>query len=70
MKYRALINQDEDGTFVAEIPTLPGCISQGRTRQEALDNIREAAEAYIESLRGHGEPVPLPITEELVEVGV
>lgn len=68
MKYRVLIEQDEDGVFVAEVPSLPGCISQGGTRAEALENIREAIGVYIESLEAHGEPVPPPITEELVEV--
>ncbi|HEX7317952.1 MAG TPA: type II toxin-antitoxin system HicB family antitoxin [Pyrinomonadaceae bacterium] len=68
MKYRVLIEQDEDGVFVAQVPTLPGCISQGETRAEALENIREAIGLYLESLEAHGEPVPPPITEELVEV--
>ena len=68
MKYRVLIEPDEDGVFVAEVPSLPGCISQGRTRAEALANVREAIAAYIESLEAHGEPVPPPITEELLEV--
>ncbi|HEX7955414.1 MAG TPA: type II toxin-antitoxin system HicB family antitoxin [Pyrinomonadaceae bacterium] len=68
MKYRVLIEQDEDGMFVAEVPSLPGCISQGGTRAEALANIREAIGVYLESLEAHGEPVPPPITEELVEV--
>lgn len=70
MKYRVLIEQDEDGVFVAEVPSLPGCISQGQTRAEALANIREAIGVYLESLESHGEPVPPPITEELVEVEV
>jgi predicted RNase H-like HicB family nuclease len=68
MKYRVLIEQDEDGVFVAEVPALPGCISQGQTRAEATENIREAIAVYIESLAAHNEPVPPPITEELVEV--
>ena len=42
MKYRVFIEQDEDGVFVAEVPALPGCISQGNTRKEALRNIQEA----------------------------
>lgn len=67
MKYRVLIEQDGDGVFVAEVPSLPGCISQGQTRAEALANIREAIGVYLESLESHGEPVPPPITEELVE---
>ncbi len=68
MKYRVNITQDEDGVFVAEVPSLPGCISQGATRTEALANIKEAIAGYIESLEAHGEPVPPPITEEVVEV--
>ncbi|HVF50126.1 MAG TPA: type II toxin-antitoxin system HicB family antitoxin [Pyrinomonadaceae bacterium] len=70
MKYRVLIEQDEDGVFVAEVPALPGCISQGETREQALENISEAIALYIESLLAHNEPVPPPITEELVEVKV
>lgn len=70
MKYRVLIEPDEDGVFVAEVPALPGCISQGKTRTEALENIKEAIAAYLESLAEHDEAVPPPITEELVEVHV
>jgi len=68
MKYRVTITQDEDGVFVAEVPALPGCISQGATRDEAVKNIQEAIQAYLESLKKHKEPVPPPITEEIVEV--
>lgn len=69
MKFRVLLQQDEDGVFVAEVPSLPGCISQGDTRAAALANIREAIEGYLESLRAHGEPIPPPIGEEVVDVG-
>jgi len=58
MKYRVLIGQDEDGVYVAEVPSLPGCISQGQTRSEALDNIKEAIAGYLASLEAHKEPVP------------
>ncbi len=68
MRYRVVIEQDEDGVYVAEVPAMPGCISQGRTRTEAIDNIKEAITAYIESLEAHGEPVPPSISEEVVEV--
>jgi predicted RNase H-like HicB family nuclease len=68
MRYRVLIEQDEDGAFVAEVPALPGCLSQGSTRAEALAGIREAIGLYLESLEAHGEPVPPPITEEIVEI--
>lgn len=70
MKYRVLIEQDEDGVFVVEVPALPGCISQGKTREEALVNIQEAIAVYLESLKAHGEPIPPPIQEEVVEVAV
>ena len=68
MKYRVLLEVDEDGVFVAEVPSLPGCVSQGASRDEALDNIREAISLYVESLEERGEPVPPPINEEVVEV--
>jgi predicted RNase H-like HicB family nuclease len=70
MKYRVLIEQDEDGMYVAEVPSLPGCISQGRTREQAVENIREAIAVYLESLEAHNEPVPPAIIEEVVEVNV
>jgi predicted RNase H-like HicB family nuclease len=68
MKHRVTIEQDEVGIFVAEVPALPGCISQGSTRSEAVKNIKEAIELYIESLEAHGDPVPPSISEEIVEV--
>jgi predicted RNase H-like HicB family nuclease len=48
----------EDGYWVAECPSLPGCISQGETHDEAIANIKEAIALYIESLEAHGETVP------------
>ena len=68
MKFRILIETDEDGVFVAECPTLPGCVSQGKSREEAIENIRDAIQGYLASLQKHGEPVPPPITEEVIEV--
>jgi predicted RNase H-like HicB family nuclease len=70
VKYRVLLEQDEDGVFVAEVPSLPGCVSQGSTRAEALSNVQEAIEGYLESLKAHDEPIPPPIEEEVVEVAV
>ncbi|MBU2444731.1 MAG: type II toxin-antitoxin system HicB family antitoxin [Bacteroidetes bacterium] len=66
MKYRILIEQDEDGVFVAECPSLPGCISQGKTRQEAIENIHDAIKGYLESLKKHNEPISPSIEEEVV----
>lgn len=58
MKYRVTIEQDEDGVFIAECPALPGCISQGLSEFEALENFRDARKGYMESLRKHDEPIP------------
>ena len=68
MKFRILVEPDEDGVFVAQCPSLPGCISQGATRSEAVDNIKDAISGYLASLKKHDEPVPLPISEEVVEI--
>lgn len=68
VKFRVLIEQDEDGVFVATCPSLPGCVSQGKSREEARRNIQDAVEGYIASLKRHGEPVPPPIDEDTVEV--
>ncbi|VVB86139.1 HicB_like antitoxin of bacterial toxin-antitoxin system [uncultured archaeon] len=68
MKFRVLIEQDEDGVFIASVPELPGCISQGKTRSEAISNITDAIQGYLVSLKKHNEPIPPSITEELVEI--
>jgi predicted RNase H-like HicB family nuclease len=68
MKYRVLLERDEDGVFVATCPSLPGCVSQGATREEAIANVREAMEGYLKSLSMHGEPIPPGIGEEVVEI--
>ena len=62
------MEEDEDGFIVASCPELPGCHSQGRTKLEALANVREAIEAYVASMREHGEP--LPYRSELYEVDI
>ncbi len=68
MKYRIVIEEDEDGMFAAECPALPGCVSQGKTRKEALANIKDAIKGYLESLKKHNEPIPPSVYEEMVEV--
>jgi len=68
MKLRVRVSPDEDGMFVAQVPSLPGCISQGSSRQEAIARIREAIALYLESLDAHGDAIPPSIDEEIVEV--
>ena len=61
---KVLLSQDEDGYFVVEVPSLPGCVIQGETREEALANIKEAIDLHIEVLQERGKPVP----EDNIEV--
>lgn len=55
---QVIIYPGEDGYWVAEVPSLPGCISQGKTREEVLANIKEAIQAYINALKEDGIAVP------------
>ena len=68
MKFRIVIEQDEDGKFVVSCPSLPGCWSQGDTRDEAVHNISDAITGYLESLRKNGDPIPPAITEEIIDI--
>ena len=70
MKYTVVIRAGNEGGYVATVPALPGCVSQGRTRRQALRNIREAIEVYIESLLEDGLPVPVQASAQLVNVEV
>lgn len=54
----AIIYRGEDGYWVAECPSLPGCISQGKTKAEAIANIREAIDGWIDTATAHGLSVP------------
>ncbi len=55
---QVVIHPGEDGYWVAECPSLPGCVSQGRSREEAIVNIREAIQGYVAALEEDGLPVP------------
>ncbi|MDO8491293.1 MAG: type II toxin-antitoxin system HicB family antitoxin [Dehalococcoidia bacterium] len=57
MKFAVVFEQHEEGYIVVSCPALPGRHSQGRTREEAVANIREAIQGYIASMRKHGEPL-------------
>ena len=62
VKYRVVLEPQEEGGYTVFVPTLPGCVSQGESAKEAMANIREAIEVYLESLRERG--IPLPRVEE------
>ena len=53
-----LLYTDEDGNWIAEVPSLPGCVSDGKTRDQAMERVREAIEVYIEALEQDNLPVP------------
>jgi predicted RNase H-like HicB family nuclease len=55
---QVLIYQGEDGWWIVECPSLPGCISQGKTKEEAINNTKEAIQGYIKALEEDGKPVP------------
>lgn len=67
-EYQVVLTPEEGGGYSVSVPALPGCTSQGGTREEALEMIREAIELYLESLEAHGDPVPGPIEIERVTV--
>lgn len=56
--FTVILEREEEGGYHAFCPALKGCHTQGDTLDEALANVREAIEAYLESLRAHGEPLP------------
>ena len=68
-KFAILLQTDEEGYVVASCPSLPGCHSQGRTKEEAVANISEAIRGYLASLREHGEPVPQGEVEQVEVAG-
>ena len=53
-----VLEKDEDGIYVATVPALPGCISDGQTVEEAMSNIKEAIRGFIEDMKADGETIP------------
>ena len=68
MRFTVVLEQEPDEGFVASVPALPGCVSQGDTREHALRNIREAIELYLEDCRESGDPIPSESGREFVEI--
>lgn len=68
VKFITTLQRDEDGVWVVECPSIPGCVSQGDTRDEALANIREAIAAFLEVRAERG--LPLTIETQQIEVAV
>jgi len=70
MKYTVIIRAGNESGYVATVPALPGCVSQGQTKRQALRNAKEAVEAYLEALMEDGLPIPVQTASEMVEVEV
>ena len=70
MKYTVILETGRESGYVAYVPALKGCVSQGETRDEAVKNIKEAVEVYIEALLEDGLPVPTEAGRETLEVEV
>ena len=66
MKFTVTIDRDEDGIWIAECPSIPGCVSQGKSKEEAIDNIREAIALCLEVRAERG--LPLTIETRQLEV--
>ena len=66
MEYTFVVHQAEEGGYWAEVPTLPGCYSQGETMDQVVSNVREAIESYIAALEQDGQEIP---TEDSMLVG-
>jgi predicted RNase H-like HicB family nuclease len=66
MKFNVTIDRDEDGVWIVECPAIPGCVSQGRTKAEALENIKDAIQQCLQVRAERG----LPLTLETSQVEV
>ncbi|PPD58646.1 type II toxin-antitoxin system HicB family antitoxin [Dehalogenimonas etheniformans] len=70
MKYTVIIEKGREAGFIAKVPALKGCVSQGKTRIDAMKNVKEAAEAYIESLIEGGFTIPIEVGRDYLQIEV
>ncbi len=69
-RFTIVIEQDEDGVYIASCPALQGCYSQGATYDEAVENLKDAIHLHIEARRELGEAVPIEVAIDRVEISV
>ena len=67
-KFTVVVEQDEDGFYIASVPLLQGCYTQGTTYEEAMENIKDAIRLHIEARRALGEPIPVEFAIDEVRV--
>lgn len=68
MKFSVVIERDEDGMYIVECPSVPGCVSQGKTEEEAIENIKEAIKACLEVRAEQGMPLTINVKE--IEIAI
>ncbi len=69
-KFKIVVEKDEDGIHIASCPALQGCYSQGETIAEAIENIKDCIKLHIEARQSLGEPIPIEVLLDEVEVSV
>jgi predicted RNase H-like HicB family nuclease len=67
-KFTVVVERDEDDLYVASVPALQGCYSQGETYEEALENVKDAIRLHIEARKEMGEPIPVEVAVDEVRV--
>lgn len=70
MVYTVIVEKGRESGYIAYAPALKGCVSQGETRKQVLENIKEAIEVYVEALLEDGLPVPTEVGKDMVELEV
>jgi len=70
MVYTVIVEKGRESGYIAYAPALKGCVSQGETREQVLENIKEAIEVYVEALIEDGLPVPTEVGKDIVELEV
>ena len=69
-RYTSVVEQDEDGAFIAWCPAIQGCYTQGDTYEEAVTNLGDAIQLHLEARRDSGDPIPVEIAIDQIEVSV
>jgi predicted RNase H-like HicB family nuclease len=69
-QYTVVVEQDEDGVYISSCPALRGCHSCGKTYEEAVEHLKDAIRLHIEARQSLGEPIPIEVAVERVEVNV
>lgn len=68
MKFLVVVERDEDGMYIVECPSVPGCVSQGKTEEEAIENVKEAIKACLEVRAEQGMPLTINVKE--IEIAI